>query len=300
MDFQKISVIIPYLNAEATIEQCVASLLNQTYPAEKTVLLFVDNGSTDQSTKKLSKLIAKENRARIIYCSRQGSYSARNSGLKQADSEIIAFTDSDCIAHPRWLETLVRNYSSKKIGGVGGKLIPLWVKDKPDFYATYHWLVGVYEQSLRYAAGYIQTANASYRKEILDKMHGYDESFVSGGDADLSWRVADSGHKILYDPKAVVYHHPRRSVTALACLFIRYGKGTAELERTHPSRKMLTNATLFRTQFRRFRMMFSHPIFKPYRKYVLPAIGLETIRALAFLAGYLSKKFAPRSRHPKK
>ncbi|MFQ6126667.1 MAG: glycosyltransferase [Candidatus Heimdallarchaeota archaeon] len=298
MDFQNVTVIIPYLNAEATIEQCATSLLKQTYLVEKTVLLFVDNGSTDQSTKKLSKLIAKENRAQIIYCSKPGSYSARNTGLKQADSEIIAFTDSDCIAHPRWLETLVSNYSSKKIGGVGGKLIPLWEKSKPDFYATYHWLVGVYEQSLRYAAGYIQTANASYRKDVLDRMQGYDESFVSGGDADLSWRVTNAGHKILYDPNAIIYHHPRRSVTALTRLFTRYGKGTAELEKTHPSRKMLTNVALFRTQFRRFRMMFTHPIFKPYRKYVLPAIGLEVIRALAFLAGYFSKKFAQKSRQP--
>jgi len=89
----------------------------------------------------------------------------------------------------------------------------------------------------RHAAGYIHTANTSYRKEVLDEMRGYDESFVSGEDAGLSWRVADGRYNILYDPKAVVYHHPRRSVTALARLFIRYGKGAAELERALPSEK---------------------------------------------------------------
>ena len=57
MDYREVTVIIPFLNAEKTIEECVSSLLNQTYPSEKTKLLFVDNGSTDQSVKKLKKLL---------------------------------------------------------------------------------------------------------------------------------------------------------------------------------------------------------------------------------------------------
>jgi len=146
MDYREVTVIIPFLNAEKTIEECVSSLLNQTYPSEKTKLLFVDNGSTDQSVKKLKKLLSHKKNVRIVYCSKPGSYSARNFGLRQTNSEIIAFTDSDCLVHPKWIETLVKNYHSTKIGGVGGKLLPLAKKGKPDFYATYHWLAGVYNK----------------------------------------------------------------------------------------------------------------------------------------------------------
>jgi len=171
---------------------------------------------------------------------------------------------------------------------VGGKLLPRRIKAKSDFFATYHWLAGVYDQSLRFAAGYIQTANASYRKDVLDKVQGYDESFMSGGDADLSWRVVEAGYKILYNPEAIIYHHPRRSMKALAQLFVRYGKGTAELERSHSSRGIMTDGNLLRTQLSRFGKMFTYPTFRSYRKYLLPAIGLEAIRAIAFVLGYVS------------
>jgi len=51
----------------------------------------------DQSAKKLTKLLDKETQARIIQCSKLGSYSARNLGLRQGDSEIVAFTDSNSV-----------------------------------------------------------------------------------------------------------------------------------------------------------------------------------------------------------
>lgn len=88
-----ISVIIPVYNAEKFIIQAVTSVLEQTYPVSEIIL--VDDGSSDNSDKELLKLKDKSDIVKIISTKNRGASSARNTGLKIASSDIIAFLDSD-------------------------------------------------------------------------------------------------------------------------------------------------------------------------------------------------------------
>ena len=101
MDF---SVVVPFYNAEQFIERCVRALLEQAYPADRYEILMVDNGSTDSS----ASIVGKFGRVRLLKEPEQGSYAARNRGIREARGSIVAFTDPDCVPREDWLAQIGR------------------------------------------------------------------------------------------------------------------------------------------------------------------------------------------------
>ncbi|HQW13151.1 MAG TPA: glycosyltransferase family A protein, partial [Saprospiraceae bacterium] len=94
MTLPTVSIIIPYYNAEKTLQRAIDSALAQTYPAIE--ILLVDNNSTDQSAQ-----IAAQNELRhsgkikLSIESKSGSNFARNTGLKNAQGDWLQFLDAD-------------------------------------------------------------------------------------------------------------------------------------------------------------------------------------------------------------
>lgn len=97
-----ISVIVPFYNSEQHIAQCIEGLLSQEYPLENYEIIMVDNNSTDAS----AEIVRRYPRVKLVSEKKQGAYSARNRGLKEAKGEIIAFTDPDCVPFSEWLQTI--------------------------------------------------------------------------------------------------------------------------------------------------------------------------------------------------
>ncbi len=88
-----ISVIVPVYNVEDYLEECLESIIHQTY--KNLEILIVDDGSTDSSCKIYSEYEKKDNRIRVIKKKNEGLSSARNEGLQHAHGEYIGFVDSD-------------------------------------------------------------------------------------------------------------------------------------------------------------------------------------------------------------
>jgi len=106
MEKPKVLVIIPVYNGEKTLRPCLSSVLNQTY--ENYEVIAIDNNSTD-NTKDIIKEFQEKNKSLFyIFESSIGRSSARNAGIKKADGEIIAMTDSDCIVPDNWIEELIQ------------------------------------------------------------------------------------------------------------------------------------------------------------------------------------------------
>jgi glycosyltransferase involved in cell wall biosynthesis len=102
----KISVIVPIYNGEKTLEQCLNSVLNQTY--ENYEVIVVDNNSTDR-TKEIIKRFQKQNtKIKYVLEARRGRGAARNAGINNSTGDIIAMTDVDCIAPNNWLEEITK------------------------------------------------------------------------------------------------------------------------------------------------------------------------------------------------
>lgn len=89
----KVSVIMPVYNAEAYLEDSVASVLSQTLGEIE--VICVDDGSTDTSLEKLQQLAHKDARVKILSQKNQGAGPARNHGIENASGEYIAFMDPD-------------------------------------------------------------------------------------------------------------------------------------------------------------------------------------------------------------
>ena len=89
----KLSIIVPVHNTEKYLPECIDSLVNQTYRDKEIIL--VDNGSTDSSGEICDRCAEQYDFVRVIHQENQGIQGSRNTGLKYAVGELIAFVDSD-------------------------------------------------------------------------------------------------------------------------------------------------------------------------------------------------------------
>lgn len=100
-----ISVIIPVYNAEKYLEQCLNSILAQTFPDFE--LLLIDDGSSDLSREICDDYAAKDSRIKVFYKKNGGVSSARNLGIQNATNDWICFVDSDDYLDKSYLQSLL-------------------------------------------------------------------------------------------------------------------------------------------------------------------------------------------------
>jgi glycosyltransferase involved in cell wall biosynthesis len=212
------SVVVPVYNSERTLRFCLEALANQTIPKEKFEVIVVDDGSTDSTSE-----IARKFDVRYIFQKNQGPASARNFGADAAAGDIILFTDSDCIPDSDWLEEMVRPFSDKKVVAVKGayktrqtELVARFAQ--MEFEDRYDML----KKST--SIDMIATYSAAFRKDVFKRMGGFDCRFpmASNEDTELSYRMANAGYKMVFNPDAVVFHfHPSTLARYLKLKFWR-------------------------------------------------------------------------------
>lgn len=103
----KISVIIPVYNTENFLEQCLGSVVNQTY--KNLEILIVDDGSPDKSDAVYKRFALEDNRIKIIKQKNSGISVARNTGLKFATGQWIHFVDSDDYLDMDYYEKMIND-----------------------------------------------------------------------------------------------------------------------------------------------------------------------------------------------
>lgn len=101
----KISIIIPLYNKQQYIEQCVETLLCQSFMDYE--IIIVDDGSTDSSGMIVDDLSERHEQVQVIHQINQGVSGARNNGLKVAQGEWIWFIDADDIPEPDWYVEII-------------------------------------------------------------------------------------------------------------------------------------------------------------------------------------------------
>ena len=101
----KVSIIVPVYNAEKYLEECAASILNQTI--KDIELILVDDGSTDSSPALCDSIAARDSRVKVIHKANGRASSARNAGIRAAGGEFVAFVDADDWISPEMYETML-------------------------------------------------------------------------------------------------------------------------------------------------------------------------------------------------
>ena len=106
----KASVIVPVYNVEKYLEECLDSIMNQTY--QDFELILIDDGSEDLSGKICDEYAKKYDNIMVIHQENQGQAAARNNGVKIARAEWVMFVDSDDVIHQDLLKFLFESVMS--------------------------------------------------------------------------------------------------------------------------------------------------------------------------------------------
>ena len=119
MDDNLISIIVPVYKAEAYLDECISSIINQTY--RNLEIILVDDGSPDGCPQICDNWAEIDSRIRVIHKQNGGASSARNAGLEIARGEYIGFVDSDDIIAADMYEILLEAVcsSGKKVACCG-------------------------------------------------------------------------------------------------------------------------------------------------------------------------------------
>jgi O-antigen biosynthesis protein len=230
-----ISVVIAAYNAAATLDDCLASVSQLTYPDYEVIV--VNDGSTDATGDIADRYATIDPRLRVVHTANGGLSVARNVGLAEARGEIVAYTDADCRVDPDWLYYLALTLINKPVVGVGGpNLVP------PDD----GWVARCVGQApggpthillSDEVAEHIPGCNMAFWKWALDELAGFNPVYrQAGDDVDICWRLQARGYGLGFSPAAIVWHHRRDSVRAYLKQQAGYGRAEALLERVHPGK----------------------------------------------------------------
>lgn len=101
----KVSIIVPVYNVEVFLDECVQSILAQTY--KNIEIILIDDGAKDNSGKMCDGFAFKDERIVVIHKENGGLSSARNAGIEKATGDYLIFVDSDDVISPLMVETMV-------------------------------------------------------------------------------------------------------------------------------------------------------------------------------------------------
>ena len=170
-----VDVVIPTFRRPEKLERCLDAINHQTIAPSSIIVI-------DDSEKDLGPAIS------------------RNLGWKKGSSDIVAFTDDDCVPSSNWIESILNSFEDDGVDviegsvttGDGGVLLSM------DPHPGDRW-------------NRFKTANMAYRREVLEEIGGFDERyFIHREDTDIAWRALASGFSITWTPECLV-HHPDRA-----------------------------------------------------------------------------------------
>lgn len=227
-----VSIVVPVYNRAELIQPCLTSLMAQTYPRDRFEIILVDDGSTDTTVACAQELLRGwQGTFQIVQKPNGGPASARNAGFRASQSDVIAFIDSDCIAEIDWVEKLIDTLAPQDAAGVGG---PLMNVVPPGWVAGYLNETSFFRHRVKHGkVDYLLTANVAFRRSALVAVNGFSEyPGVWAEDADLSFRLIQSGHALLLTEQGLVTHYGTpSSIRGLIKDLYRYGYGNAVLSR---------------------------------------------------------------------
>ena len=242
-----VSVVISVFSVDRAndVIACVDSLKKQSMVTPEIIVVLDPNDELVRFYKE------KLTDVKIVVSPEFGLSFARNEGVINSQSEIIAFIDDDAVADEKWLEALTKNYDDQSVIGVGGRIEPVWAGVAPAWFPEeLYWIVGCSYKGLPAKKAVIRNpigCNMSFRRCVIEKVGYFDTGVGRIGDRLLGHDDTEFGiraaktfpeSKIIYEPEAIVYHHVPKKRSKLKYLlersyaegyskafFLKYGSG---------------------------------------------------------------------------
>jgi glucosyl-dolichyl phosphate glucuronosyltransferase len=215
-----VSVVLCTFRQPHYLPRALASLVDQTLPQTLYEVIVVDNGC-DDDVRSLATEYATQ--ANIFYVAEPqlGLSTARNTGVRNARGEYIAFIDDDGVATPSWLERIWRAFSAggSRLGCVGGPIELIWELPRPQWLADS--LLPVLTSLDRGSdlrdlpdGDWLFGCNMAFKAGVLDEVGGFStglgrvgQNLLSNEEVLVQLMLGRRGYRRLYDPSALVRHH---------------------------------------------------------------------------------------------
>lgn len=228
----RVTVVVPIYNRGHELRKLVAALEAQTLSLDQWELVICDDGSEEDL-----RGVVRDSCLAICWRrqNRQGPAAARNNGLTTAATPIVAFTDSDCIPDPAWLESLIEPIEAGRAdvtgGFVGFKSAEQWIGRCLNFVMTTT-IGAAGARDPRASLGmqfYPRTGNMAVLAKLAVDVGGFPNERY-GEDVEFGRRLTADGARVEFVPSAVVVHNEKRTVRQVAAEARR--KGAARIRLT--------------------------------------------------------------------
>ena len=286
----------------------VDSLLDQTHKEIEVIIVVDGNRGLYE---RIVKIYDGKGNIKIILTEESlGAFGAGNVGVKAAQGDIMAFLDDDAVGEKRWIGSLVDIYKKRDAISVGGKILPIWLSKKPDYFPEeLGWLVGITHEGfadekvaeVRNTFG----PNMSFRREVFEKIGllnpklGFAKgrtTIMQGAEPEFALRMKNElGKGVIYNPDAVVYHKIPPSKTRPRTLLRRafyQGYSKALMRRRSPSHETLATEESYLKDLlvkyipRRVKAILSLNSVKEVKQLSFLIITIISV-GLGFLCGYV-------------
>ncbi len=239
---REVSVVVCTRDRPAALTRCLDGLGHLDPPPKEIVV--VDNGPAGSGTTR--DVVRDRPGIRYVAEPEPGLAIARNAGIQASEAAIVAFTDDDVDVHPAWAGRLGTVFRETSAAAAAGLVLPAALDTEAQVLFEREWTFARGFRPLTFGAHFFESTrrrgvpsweigagmNMAFRRSVLDAVGGFDERLDAGaagsnGESELWFRVLAAGHRIRYEPTAVVWHHHGRSWDALTAQVRAHGRGHA-------------------------------------------------------------------------
>ncbi len=232
-----ITVILPILNEEADLQNCISAILQQDYAGEIEIILAL-GPSKDKTNQIAQNLAAADKRIKLVNNPTGQTAKGLNLAIAESSFEIICRIDGHSEISNSYLKTAVSIMQEKGAVNVGGlmhadgqsglqRTIAQAMRSKLG--------VGASKFHTGGKAGPSDTVYlGTFKKSAILAAGGFDERYIRAQDWELNHRMRAQGGLIWFDPRLVVTYRPRKSLSKLAKQYFQYGRWRRVISRQHP------------------------------------------------------------------
>jgi succinoglycan biosynthesis protein ExoA len=236
-DWPSISAIMPVLNEERHLAEAVAGVLDQDYPGDLELLLAL-GPSHDGTASIAAALAARDPRVRLVDNPVGMTPNGLNAAIAVARHGIIVRVDAHGVLSPDYLRRAVEILEITGAANVGGVMQAEGQNDFERAVAramTSPVGIGGARFHVGGTAGESDTVYLGvFRRDVLERLGGYDEHFSRAQDWELNYRIRAAGETVWFTPELVVTYRPRGNLRGLARQFFNSGRWRREVLRRHP------------------------------------------------------------------
>jgi len=216
------SIIIPsYGSRLEYLKDTLDSVQNQNLSADEYEIIVVDN-SPDGKILTVVEEANQGGRHSVRYAreTQMGLLKARHRGAYEAKGQILVYIDDDIKAHPGWLKALMDPFADPDVGCSGGKIVPQWEAEVPSWFSQFkpgHLSIldyGDETKEINYPGFW--GCNLAVRRDIFFAVGGSHPEIIDGKPSNIWWmgsgecgleeKIYDLGFKLIYEPRAWLYH----------------------------------------------------------------------------------------------